>query len=170
MKSCHATSVLLSAFIVEEYATALKERGLKPNEKIVTLLSGSLNKVLQEPESLPHFRELVPTLKAVRTFCLQLFDVFVTAAKLSPSRIPQIPVVVQGEAEAGPGAFGLETAEKICNETFVKLKNICRQLIGYLLIKLLKTLNIESLLLWKNLVWLLHQEQTVYLQDLQLQV
>lgn len=122
LKSCHATSVLLSAFIVEEYATALKERGLKPNEKIVTLLSGSLNKVLQEPESLPHFRELVPTLKAVRTSCLQLFDVFVTAAKLSPSRIPQIPVVVQGEAEAGPGAFGLETAEKICNETFVKLK------------------------------------------------
>ena len=86
------------------------------------MLSGSLNKVLQEPESLPHFRELVSTLKAVRTSCLQLFDVFVTAAKLSPSRIPQIPVVVQGEAEAGPGAFGLETAEKICNETFVKLK------------------------------------------------
>ena len=102
---------------------------------------------------------MVPTLKAVRTSCLQLFDVFVTAAKLSPSRIPQIPVVVQGEAEAGPGAFGLETAEKICNETFVKLKNICRQLIGYLLIKLLKTLNIESLLLWKNLVWLLHQSK-----------
>lgn len=122
LKSCHATSRLLAAFIIEEYANALRERSIEPPANVVELLAEPIVKVLQNPESLPAFRELVPTLKSVRTACLQLFDVFINTAKLSSSKIPQMPVIIQGEAEAGPGAFGLENAEKIVNETFDKLK------------------------------------------------
>lgn len=123
LKSPHSTPRLFSAVVLEEYATALKERGEKPHEKCSELFLEPLMLTITpvESESLPYYRELVPTLKAVRTTCLQLFDVFVSVAKLSPTKIPQLPVVLQGEAEAGPGAFSLENAEKILNETFQKL-------------------------------------------------
>lgn len=123
LKSPHSTPRLFSAVILEEYATALKERDEKPHEKCSELFLEPLMHAITPAESdaLPYYRELVPTLKAVRTTCLQLFDVFVSVAKLSPTKIPQLPVVVQGEADAGPGAFSLENAEKILNETCQKL-------------------------------------------------
>ncbi|ODV79811.1 transcriptional accessory protein [Suhomyces tanzawaensis NRRL Y-17324] len=122
LNSPHATPRLFSALVIEEYATALKNRGSQPSAIAISLFGEHMLNLLQSPESIPNFRELVPTLKSVRTSCLQLFDVFVTTAKLPPAKIPQLPVVVQGEAEAGPGAFNLENAESIITETFVKLK------------------------------------------------
>ncbi|EGW33142.1 uncharacterized protein SPAPADRAFT_137527 [Spathaspora passalidarum NRRL Y-27907] len=120
--SNHATSRLLGAFIIEEYSDSVKDRSQDVNPQVVSMFQESLLHVLQSESTLPHFRELVPTLKSVRTSCLQLFDVFINTAKLAPSKIPQMPVVVQGESDAGPGAFGLENAEKLCSEIFPKLK------------------------------------------------
>lgn len=119
----HATPRLFSALVIQEYANALKARNKSPPDSLVNLFSDALMAVLADPENtaLPYYRELVPTLKSVRTSCLQLFDVFITAAKVSPAKVPQLPVVVQGEAEAGPSAFSLESAEKIANETYQKL-------------------------------------------------
>ncbi|KAG2733298.1 hypothetical protein G9P44_004288 [Scheffersomyces stipitis] len=122
LKSPHSTPRLLAALVVQEYAQAVKARKLSPSPKAIELFSEPLGTVLQDPESLPYFRELVPTLKAVRTSCLQLFDIFISVAKVPPVKIPQLPVVVQGESEAGPGAFGIENAEKLIDETFNKLK------------------------------------------------
>ncbi|KAI5969366.1 MOT1 [Candida margitis] len=116
------TSRLLGAFIIEEYATSVKEQHREPNEETVAIFANTLMAVLQAPSSLPYFRELIPSLKSVRTTCLQLFDCFVSTARLSPSKIPQIPILVQGEAEAGPNAFTLECAEKVSGEVFDKLK------------------------------------------------
>ena len=123
LSSAHATSKLFAALLLEDYANALKERGKTPSPIAVQLFSEPLLNTLVNPNSLPYFRELVPTLKAVRTSCLQLFDVFITAAKVSPTKVPQLPVVVQGEAEAGPGAFGLENAQNIINVVYGKLKD-----------------------------------------------
>ncbi|KAI5955929.1 MOT1 [Candida jiufengensis] len=122
LNSPHATARLLGAFIVEDYANTVRDEGESPNENVVSLLSTPLMDVLQDPSKLPSFRELIPLLKAVRTSCLQLFDCFVSTARLSPSKIPQIPVVVQGESDAGPNAFSIEAAESICNENFEKMK------------------------------------------------
>ena len=100
---------------------------MSPPETAIALFQESLMNVLSNPDNstLPYYRELVPTLKSVRTSCLQMFDAFITSAKVSATKIPQLPVVVQGENEAGPGAFGLEFAEKIVNETYQKLmKNL----------------------------------------------
>ena len=137
--SPHATTKLIGAFIVDAYASSFgeqlqdeeNEQKQKQKQKqnckllpatIAEHFSKPLTRVLEDPSSLQSFKELVPTLKAVRTSCLQLFDCFVSVGRLSPSKIPQIPVVVQGEAEAGAGAFSLDIADKIRTETFEKLK------------------------------------------------
>ena len=127
LSSPHATPRLFSALVIQEFANSLKSRDMSPPETAIALFQESLMNVLSNPDNstLPYYRELVPTLKSVRTSCLQMFDAFITSAKVSPTKIPQLPVVVQGENEAGPGAFGLEFAEKIVNETYQKLmKNL----------------------------------------------
>lgn len=120
LSSPHSTPRLFAAMIIEEYASQVKKIGGIIPEAATSQFVPALQSVL-ENTSLPACRELVPTLKAVRTSCLQLFNVFLELAKVPPSKIPQLPVVVQGEAEAGPGAFGLENAEKIISETYPKL-------------------------------------------------
>lgn len=123
LNSPHATPRLFSALVIQEYANSLRARNLSPPDIAIETFQDPLMNVLSATDNstLPYYRELVPTLKSVRTSCLQLFDVFVTSAKVSPTKIPQLPVVVQGENEAGPGAFGLEFAEKIVSETYQKL-------------------------------------------------
>lgn len=121
MNSPHATPRLFGAIVLEEYAKALNADGKQPPAAIVEEFIAIMLETLTAPESLPYFRELVPILKSVRTSCLQLFEVFLTKAKLSPSKIPLLPVIVQGEAGCGPGAFGIESAEKLINETYPKL-------------------------------------------------
>lgn len=121
MGSPHATPRLFGAIVLEEYANAFIARGEKPLEAVAEKFTNIMLETLSSPELLPFFRELVPTLKSVRTSCLQLFDVFLSTAKLSPNKVPQLPVVVQGESGSGPGAFGLESAEKLINESYPKL-------------------------------------------------
>lgn len=121
LRSPHATPRLFSAVILEEYAVTLQARGDPIPTEVSEKFSDIFLQVLAAPESLPYFRELVPTLKSVRTACLQLYDVFLSVAKISPGKLPQLPVVVQGEAGSGPGAFGLESAETLINETYPKL-------------------------------------------------
>lgn len=118
----HATPRLLVGLVLEEYASSLRARQLPVPEAALGTFVDPLMNVLSAPELLPFFREISPTLKTVRTACLQLFDVFITSAKVAPAKIPQLAVVVQGEPDAGPGAFGVENAEKIVTETFDKLK------------------------------------------------
>lgn len=120
LKSPHATPRLLGAMIIQEYADAALQRNVDAHE-ILQLYSSALMEMLSSLVDLPYFRELVPTLKSVRTSCLQLFDTFVTLGKVSQSKLPQLPVLVQGEVDAGPGAFGIENAEKLINETYEKL-------------------------------------------------
>lgn len=125
LKNClmspHATPRLFGAIVLEEYAKALKAEGKQPPAAIADEFIGLMLETLATPEKLPYFRELVPILKSVRTSCLQLFDVFLTKAKLSPNKIPLLPVIVQGESGCGPGAFGIESAEKLIDETYPKL-------------------------------------------------
>lgn len=121
LTSPHATPRLFGAIVIEEYAKALKSAEKLPPTAIAEEFIALMLETLTTPENLPYFRELVPILKSVRTSCLQLFDVFLTKAKLSPHKIPLLPVIVQGEAGCGPGAFGIDSAEKLIDETYPKL-------------------------------------------------
>lgn len=122
--STFSTQRLLSGIILEEYGYNLSSDMAK-NPSHVQYMGqqiGFFNKILNSDSAISMYRDFVPYLKAVRTQCLSLFSVFVDSAKLSRNKIPQIAVVVQGEAEAGPESFSIETAVSVANVTYDKLK------------------------------------------------
>ncbi|KAK5990175.1 TATA-binding protein-associated factor mot1 [Cladobotryum mycophilum] len=70
------------------------------------------------------YRDLVTFVQRARTQCQQLLHLFRDHGKVSQSKLPVLPVVVQGEAEAGPNAFSIATAEKCVGDDFERLKKI----------------------------------------------
>ncbi|KAK7736228.1 TATA-binding protein-associated factor mot1 [Cytospora paraplurivora] len=70
------------------------------------------------------YRDLVSYVRAVRAQCSQLINLFRDHGKVSSSKLPTLAVIVQGEAEAGPGAFSIANAEKVVSEDYDKLKKM----------------------------------------------
>ncbi|KAH8122759.1 hypothetical protein LI328DRAFT_142433 [Trichoderma asperelloides] len=70
------------------------------------------------------YRDLVTFVQRTRSLCQQLLHLFRDHGKVSHSKLPTLPVVVQGEAEAGPSAFSIATAEKCVGEDFERLKKL----------------------------------------------
>lgn len=75
-----------------------------------------------ESQRPPAYRDLVNYTQRVRTQCQQLIHLFRDHGKVSQHKLPVLPVVVQGEPEAGPSAFSIATAEKCVGEDYEKLK------------------------------------------------
>lgn len=121
LSSSHSSPRLFLSIVIKEYCGALSGRGLAPSEIVVSSFYDSFFSVLNDPSSLPYYKELVPTLKAVRTQCHALFRVFIEEGNISHNKVQDLPVVVQGEADAGPGAFSLEVADTVISETYPKL-------------------------------------------------
>lgn len=118
MNSPFSTRKLLVPIILEEYG---KNAASHLNQPFASFFSEEFMKVITSEEETV-YRDLVPFLKAVRTQCQSLLNVFVDVGKVSRGKIPAIAIVVQGEQEAGPDAFSLHTATKITTDTFEKLK------------------------------------------------
>lgn len=125
MNSSFSTQRLVAGIILEEYGNSLKLHPAPITEGSTSFQNTFLEKftaVLNNDGPSPMYRDFTPYVKAMRTQCLSLFSVFVDTARLPRHKIPQIAVVVQGEAEAGPDAFSVETAENIAGPVFEKLK------------------------------------------------
>lgn len=116
LQSTFSTSQLIAGMMIEEYA---KLNGRK------TALAGefaaALHPIIDEERPIA-YRDLVPYLQIVRAQCQSLLNHFRDAGGIPQSKIPSIAVVVQGDAEAGPGAFSIANAEKIVDEEFGRLK------------------------------------------------
>jgi len=119
----HSTSRLIASFIVDHYCVACRELGKAPSHIALEAFSDVFWSTLSDPSSLPSFREFVPTLRGLRTQCMQLFVVFSDVGKVSNSKLPTLPVIVEGEKDAGPNAFGISTAEKVVNQWYKKIYN-----------------------------------------------
>ncbi|KAF8001682.1 hypothetical protein HF325_004183 [Metschnikowia pulcherrima] len=118
LKSPHATPRLFTSIILEEFAKASSLAKLADlYADFIHIFTDSL----ANNNAVQNYRELVPILKSVRTACLQLLDVFVSKGCLTGSKIPQLPVIVQGEAGCGAEAFGIESAVNLVEETYPKL-------------------------------------------------
>ncbi|KAL1900816.1 TATA-binding protein-associated factor mot1 [Ceratocystis pirilliformis] len=91
--------------------------------KVFDVFIPNLQKVI-DSERPSSYRELVGHFQRVRSQCQQMFNIFRDHGKVSASRMPLLPVIVQGEAEAGPSAFSLTHAEKAIAEDFEKLKKL----------------------------------------------
>lgn len=69
-----------------------------------------------------HYRDLVSYVQRVRSQCSQLMNMFRDHGKVSQNKLPTLPVVVQGEAEAGPNAFSLSMAEMCVGDDYDRLR------------------------------------------------
>jgi TATA-binding protein-associated factor len=112
--SPYSTTQLVGCMVVEEYFRNCKD-GYENN--FITDLQQAL-----DSERAASYRDHVPYLQIVRAQCHSLLNTFRDASRIQPLRIPQYPVVVQGDAGAGPDAFTIAHAESIVGETFNKLK------------------------------------------------
>ncbi|SCU84872.1 LADA_0D04346g1_1 [Lachancea dasiensis] len=126
LKLPYATPRMLVAIIISELCSNLSNQPTDDDgERLKNFIAEGFGPIfienLTDSSTLPVFRELVPSLKALRTQCQSLLSTYADAGGISPRRLPQLAIIVQGESEAGPEAFGIETAEKTYGETADKL-------------------------------------------------
>ncbi|KAK4192120.1 putative TATA-binding protein-associated factor MOT1 [Podospora australis] len=112
-----ASTQLSAAMVINEYATNCPTsnaaaRFMEPLQKIIDL------------ERPSHYRDLVSFVQRVRSQTQQLINLFRDHGKVSSSKLPTLAVVVQGEAEAGPGAFSIANADKVVTDDFERLKKV----------------------------------------------
>ncbi|KAK9320427.1 hypothetical protein V1517DRAFT_348194 [Lipomyces orientalis] len=113
----YSTSRLIAAMILEEYGSHVKgPSDLK--SYFGPILSDILNAVTADII----YQDVAPYLKVVRTQAQALLNVFVDVGRVSPHKLPRLAVVVQGEPDAGPDAFGLADAERILGSDIERLR------------------------------------------------
>ncbi|KAL2752469.1 hypothetical protein ACRALDRAFT_1044516 [Sodiomyces alcalophilus JCM 7366] len=115
LSSPYSSTQLTACMMIEEYAknctgSEVSPRFTKPLQQII------------DEERPGHYRDLVSYMHRVRAQCTQLINMFRDHGKLSSRLLPTLAVVVQGEPEAGPGAFSMAVADKIVHEDFEKCK------------------------------------------------
>ncbi|KAH9223966.1 putative helicase mot1 [Leptodontidium sp. 2 PMI_412] len=115
LSSAFSSTQLTAALIIDEYAKNCTSkdqaaRFVNPLQKIV------------ESERPSNYRDLVSFTQLVRAQCSQLLNTFRDVGKVSQGKLPVLAVVVQGEPEAGPDAFSIQTADKVVNDDFERLK------------------------------------------------
>lgn len=126
LKLPYATPRMLVAIIVSEFCkNVLQPFPPTEQQSIPSFVSETFQPIfvshLNDPSNFPTFRELVPSLKALRTQCQSLLSTFVDVGMLPPQRLPQLAIIVKGESEAGSEAFGIDTAERVHGEYSDKL-------------------------------------------------
>lgn len=120
----YATPRMLAAIIVSEFCKARMEDESPDSDVppfVEEMFGPIMNDQLCNPESLPVFREFVPSLKALRTQCQSLLNTFVDVGMLPQHKLPNVPVICQGETDAGPEAFNLQLAERVYKDYYDKM-------------------------------------------------
>ena len=116
LKSPFSTTQMTTAIIVEEYARSTPNAG-----ETISRFSGPLRDMLEEdrPES---YDDLLPFLKIARAQCHSLLNAFRDQGHVPSAKIPNLPIVVQGELGAGPSAFSIANADTVVGQDFERLK------------------------------------------------
>ncbi|KAK2591228.1 TATA-binding protein-associated factor mot1 [Conoideocrella luteorostrata] len=117
LTSAFASTQLTACVIIDEFAkdSQTSDGPSRYTEQLQRIVE------VDRPSS---YRDLVNYIQRTRTQCQQLIHLFRDHGKVSHNKLPTLPVVVQGEPEAGPSAFSLATADKCVNEDFEKLKKL----------------------------------------------
>lgn len=117
LTSAFASTQLTACLVVDEYAKRCE------NAEDTCRYGDHLLRIV-ESDRPSAYRDLVNFVQRSRTQCQQLINLFRDHGKVSQSKLPVLPVVVQGEPEAGPGAFSIATAEKVVGDDYDKLKKM----------------------------------------------
>lgn len=117
LTSAFASTQLTACLVVDEYAQNrdASEDTIRYRDHLQRMV---------ESDRPSAYRDLANAVQRVRTSCQQLVHLFRDHGKVSQSKLPVLPVVVQGEPEAGPGAFSISTAEKCVGDDYEKLKKL----------------------------------------------
>ncbi len=115
LSSPFSTTQLAAAMVIDEYAK--NNPALSDPARFV----GALQSII-ESDRPSHYRDLVSYVQRVRSQCQQLLNLFRDHGKVSSSKLPTLAIIVQGESEAGPGAFSVSDAEKVVSADYEKLK------------------------------------------------
>ncbi|KAK3495183.1 uncharacterized protein B0T23DRAFT_314029 [Neurospora hispaniola] len=117
LSSAYSSTQLTASIIIDEYAknSASSQASTRFVQPLLAII---------EQERPSHYRDLVTYVQRVRSQSQQLLNLCRDHGKVSQSKLPTLAVVVQGEPEAGPGAFSIANAEKVVNEDFERLKKI----------------------------------------------
>ncbi|PKS10347.1 hypothetical protein jhhlp_002098 [Lomentospora prolificans] len=114
LSSPYSSTQMTSAILIEEFSK-------HSSPQLVEGFVGPLQQII-EAERPSHYRDLTSYVQRARSQCQSLFYLFRDHGKVSASKLPILPVVVQGEPEAGPGAFSIAAAEKCVTDDFERLK------------------------------------------------
>ncbi|KAI9812170.1 MAG: TATA-binding protein-associated factor mot1 [Pycnora praestabilis] len=117
LQSSYSSTQLTAATIVEEYA-----RFAAGENTALALTFATALHPLVEQDRPSCYADLVSYLQVVRAQCHSLLNTFRDVGRVQQSKIPTIAVVVQGDADAGPDAFSIVSAEKIVEQDFERLK------------------------------------------------
>lgn len=119
-----ASPRIFSALVTQYFFIRAHELGRKHSPELAEAMQPMFSEYLTNPESLPLYRELVPLLKTLRSTCAELFMRFEESGGVPRSKIPILPVVVQGEREAGSNAFSVADAQKVVDVYYGKLRKL----------------------------------------------
>ncbi|KAK9467494.1 hypothetical protein V1512DRAFT_237084 [Lipomyces arxii] len=111
-----STSRLMAAMILDEYGAHVKG----PSE-LKTMFAPILSGILASSVHETIFQDVAPFIKVVRTQSQALINVFGDVGHVPPRKLPQLAIIVQGEVDAGPDAFGLADGERILKSECEKL-------------------------------------------------
>ncbi|ROV94657.1 hypothetical protein VSDG_06159 [Cytospora chrysosperma] len=117
LSSPYSSTQLSACMVVDEYANSSAE--IEQCSRFVAALQQMV-----EGDRPACYRDLVSYVRGVRAQCSQLINLFRDHGKVSSGKLPTLAVIVQGEAEAGPGAFSIANAEKVVNEDYDRLKKV----------------------------------------------
>lgn len=116
LHSFYSTSQIFAGVIMEEFARSLQIPLTDP-----AILVEPLRVVLEDerPES---YSDIVPFLRVARAQCHSLLNSFRDHGHVSPSKLPVLAIVVQGELGSGPSAFSIANADSVVGQDFERLK------------------------------------------------
>ena len=117
LASPFASTRIAAAMVLEERARRSVDERCDISPPLVDALRSLVEAELPEAYS-----ELVGFLQVARARCQALLNVFREQGKVPLSKIPKIPVIVQGDKQAGPSAFSVANAETIVDHDFERIK------------------------------------------------
>ena len=115
LTSAYSSSQVTSCIVIDECSKNCSTGGNSAG------YMGHLQSIV-ESERPSAYRDLMNHLQRVRTQCQQLIHMFRDHGKVSLHKLPSLPIVVQGDPEAGPTAFSIALAEKCVGDDYEKLK------------------------------------------------
>ncbi len=116
LTSSFSSTQLTACIVIDEYA-----RSCVTSQADTARYVSELQKII-DSERPSQYQDLVTYVQRVRSQCQQLMNLFRDHGKVAQHKLPTLAVLVQGEADAGPNAFSLVTADKCVTDDYDRLK------------------------------------------------